>query len=288
MSPSSESHWILPLKSVAVVSAVFGFTCLGVLVVVTALDNKDALSTVALALAILAFTVQLIVFVAQQGLASEQGRRNEELYGSMQGVLAEIREKAAGTQADVRTISDRMLGAIMSKNIADTPGGKIDPGRLVSEIGAVMEGDDAQQIAEVGRQIWPERRPSPDDAVLVELLQSYPAEAEVGDAMDMLVKLAPGDREALKTFGSDEIMARQPGSPFDPSLTHLAGPGLADAGLIEPYPADRQKVPGLTVMHLTDRGRKVARLLTALGDPPPYLPDLKKIRDETPDRFSGT
>jgi antitoxin (DNA-binding transcriptional repressor) of toxin-antitoxin stability system len=38
-------------------------------------------------------------------------------------------------------------------------------------------------------------------------------------------------------------------------------------------------------VRLTDQGRQVARLLTANGEPPEYLPELEKIREETPDRF---
>ena len=72
---TSETHWLIPLRATAVAMGIFGISCLAVLVVVTAVTDKDALSTVALALAILAFTVQLIVFIAQQGFASEQGRR---------------------------------------------------------------------------------------------------------------------------------------------------------------------------------------------------------------------
>jgi hypothetical protein len=266
---------------------VFGFSCLGVLVVITAVDNKNALATVALALAILAFSIQLIIFVAQQNLATEQGRRNEELYGSMQGVLAEIREKAAGTQADVRTINEKMLGAILSKNLASAPGGQVDFEEVASQLArAASDGDSRSGEEPSSPPIWPDRRPTPDDPARVRTLQSYPAEDRVGDAMTVLSELSRADREGLKSFGDDEIIALQPDFPFDPSLTEASVGDLENLGLVEPYPAERQPDGAWTrVFHLTDRGREIARLLTARGDPPPYLVGLRDIRDSTPDRL---
>jgi hypothetical protein len=261
----------------------FGFTCLAVLVVITAVDEKDALSTVALALAILAFSVQLIVFIAQQGFAGEQSRRNEELYGSMQGVLAEIREKAAGTQADVRSMRETLLSALLSKERADPEGGQVDP----AVISQMMDPRRTARRGPAGTRLWPDRRPSPQDASLVEMLKTYPSRAEAGEALRVLQGLSPRERMNLKAFGDDEIITRQPDSPFDPSLTERAAGGLLEKGLVEPYPDDRQPRTDLKVMHLTDLGREVARLLTASGNPPSHLSGLKEIREETPDRMPG-
>lgn len=289
VNPSATSHWIISLRSVAIVMGVFGLTCLGVLVVVTAIDDADALSTVALALAILAFSVQLIVFIAQQNLASEQARRNEELYGSMQGLLAEIKEKAAGTQADVRTINERMLGAILSKSIASAPEGRVDYQALMSQLAQATE-PESDSSASAGpddeRSIWPNRRPGPHDQEHLETLKTFPSEDEVGESMSVLEALTDVDRQGLKSFGDDEVIALQPGFPFDPALTLASVGGLQDLGLVEPYPPERQPDEGSRIYRLTDRGRSVARLLTAQGEAPAYLPGLQAIRDATPDRLS--
>lgn len=284
--PSPPSYWIVSLRATAIVGGVFGFSCLGVLVVVTAIEQKSALATVALALAILAFTVQLIVFVAQQSFASEQGRRNEELYGSMQGVLAEIREKASGIQEAVHTINEKMLEALLLKTAADPTGGQVDLSSLLSRI-MPAQGQAGGVVIGGAGQPWPERRPDPNDALLVQKLRTYPREDEVGDAMTVLEGLSQTERENLKAFGEDEIISRRPGSMVDPSLSQLAAGGLEEKGLVEPYPADRQSAQGIKIMHLTDRGRGVARLLSASGDPPGYLAGLKEIRDGTGDRLPG-
>jgi hypothetical protein len=282
--PSPDSNWIVPLRGAAIVMTVFGATCLAVLVVVTAVDDKSALSTVALALAILAFSLQLIVFIAQQNSAGEQGRRNEELHGLMQGVLVEIKEKAEGTQADVRSMRETILPALISKERADPAGGRMDPTLMSQILGTgspILQG-----AVGVGEQ-WPERQPTPEDEALVELLKSYPAEGEVGDTLGELKDLSEVERVNLKAFGDDEIITRQPTSPFDPALTEFAADGLLEKGLVEPYPPERQPRRDVRVMRLTDHGRAVARLLTATGPPPDYLPGLKEIRDATPDRLPG-
>ncbi|MGC1851288.1 MAG: hypothetical protein WA687_02480 [Solirubrobacterales bacterium] len=279
-TPSRWSHLILPLRAVSIVSVVFGFTCLGVLVVVTAVDDNDALSTVALALAILAFSVQLIVFIAQQNLASEQGRRNEELYGSMQTVLAEIREKAEGTQADVRTINEKLLSALISKNASDGGGLAHVLPQLLDPANASPHEGQSDALSWVSR--LPERRPVLEDERYVQTLESFPSQEEAPELMQQLTALSPNDQDQLKRFGDDEIIARRPGSPFDPWL--FAPGNLLEHGFVEPYPPERQPDQGPKVFRLTDRGRNVARLLTANGDPPPYLADLTTIRQRMPER----
>lgn len=280
----SDSYWVVPLRATAVVMTIFGVTCLAVLAVVTAIDEKSALATVTLALAILAFTVQLIVFIAQQAFAGEQSRRNEELYGEMQKVLAEIHEKAAGTHDEVRTIRETMLPALLWKQSADPAGGQIDPGSLSRILGA----EPVVQVRQIrGQQAnWPARVPSENDAHWCNMLETYPDEDEVGNTMEVVESLSREERKNLKAFGEDEIMMRQPDSPFDPALTELAGSGLIEKKLVEPYPDKRVKrFDGLQVLHLTDQGRKVARLLTAKGDSPEYLRGLAEIRADTPDRL---
>jgi hypothetical protein len=280
----------------------FGFVCLAVLVVVTSLNDESALTTVALALAILAFAVQLIVFVVQYRTSSEQGRRSEELHGALLALLAEIKEKAATMQADVRRIDEKMLEGLMAKQAADPAAAQIPASQLIRQ--ATVLGGDSGGIGVplgprpaglrggviVDNQLlqWPQRRPSPDDDTLRQKLETYPAEDEVGDTMDVLNSLSDEERMNLKAFGEDEIINRRPGAELDPALSDLAAGGLEEKGLVEPYPADRQP-PGDRVrfMHLTERGRDVARLLSAITDPPVYLPNLKEIRATTPERIPG-
>ncbi|HEX9966445.1 MAG TPA: hypothetical protein VGB06_00715 [Solirubrobacterales bacterium] len=252
---------------------------------VISIEDADLLSTVALALAVLAFSAQLVVFVGQERSASEQARRNEELHGRMQGVLAEIREKAAGTQADVKTISEKMLEAILAKYLPDAAEGQLNPQRLAAEISSAVsqvQRDDESQFAQ--DTLFPPRRPTPNDQRYREVLRSFPNEEEVGDAMTILTSLPQRDRIMLKRFGEDEILALRPDSPYDPSWVDLTQ-SLTAEGLVAPYPPEYQALGGLRVSRLTDKGRSVARLLTATGEPPPHLEGLRAIRENMPERL---
>jgi hypothetical protein len=290
-SPTASTHLILPHRAVAVVASLFGVTCLSVLVVVSAIDDESALSTVALALAILAFSIQIIVFVAQQNLAAEQGRRSEELYGKTQSLLAEIKEKTAGTQVDVRRISDRterMVEGVLSKGLADAYGGKVDVRRLAEDVTRTVDQSDAEsgEDGEVEPIPWPPRHPQPDDGEVITQLKTYPAPEEVGDSLATLQHLSRKGRIRLKAFGDDEIKGRQPDSPLDPALLETKSSELEEAGLIEPLPGQTQPATGtLWLMRLSKDGRQVARLLTARSDPPEYLEGLEKIRKDTPDLY---
>jgi hypothetical protein len=214
--------------------------------------------------------------------------------------LAEIKEKAATMQADVRRIDEKMLEGLLAKQAADPAAAPISLGQLMRQatvqpggVGATGGsfgpglGGGGVRVTDEAAQ-WPERRVSPDDDTLREKLKSYPAENEVGDTMDVLESLSDEERVNLKAFGDDEIINRRPGAELDPALSHLAAGGLEEKGLVEPYPADRQPAGGqIRFMHLTERGRDVARLLSASGDPPDYLPNLKEIRANTPERLPG-
>lgn len=287
---SAASNWIIPAKGLSVASAVFGFTCLTVLVVATALNGESALATVALALAILAFTAQLILFVAQHALATEQARRSEEIFGLTQRVLAEISEKASGTQIEVQRISDRteqMLPFIVSKNLAEAQGGQVDFRRLASDIERTLRTSDGDELgdSDEGESLYPPRHPRPDDAKLIQDLETYPDEAEANQVMPLLRDLDASSRMRLAAYAEDEIRARGPDSPFDPSLLEFGGNDLERKGLIEPYPGTDPSFGAAVPFRLTDLGRSVGRLLTANGEPPDYLPDLKAIRDSTSDLY---
>src|SRR4051794_34366601 len=80
-------------RPVAVWSLAFSFSCLAALAVVVGTSGKDALSSIALALAIFAFALQVVFFVVQIRVASDQDRRNSEIYGETLAVLTKIDER---------------------------------------------------------------------------------------------------------------------------------------------------------------------------------------------------
>jgi len=211
-------------------------------------------------------------------------------------VLAEIREKTAGTQAEVRAINERMLAAILPKVLADAPGeAKPEPAEVaarVAQIVSQLEGlspsvsaDAAAAYGPMGNAaVWPMRQPTPDDAQRLQKLLSFPSEEEkAADALDLLKRLPAVDRIRLQRFGEDEVDSLTGRSPFDPAWGKRMAGDLEASGLVEPYPPDRQPVVGFPLFRLTDRGRDIARLLIAPGEPPDHLRGLDEIRRSIPD-----
>ena len=95
----SNGNLILSWKSVGIVS-----TCTATALAVSLLvssemqSSTDALASIALALAIITFVVQIIVFIGQTSMSSQQLARAEELHGLTSANLASIVEKTEGTR----------------------------------------------------------------------------------------------------------------------------------------------------------------------------------------------
>jgi hypothetical protein len=161
-----RANVIVPLRIVAIGSAVIALTCLVALVVVTTVTHAETLSTIALTLAIIAFVVQLIVSIVQSGTASQQMMQAQELFGTMQGLLGQIGEQTAGTQAAVNKIGDRLLEtaldkALMQARLAgggdriDTSAIATDTIRSLPQTNSTTNGGSDGETTDRTEQSWP-------------------------------------------------------------------------------------------------------------------------------------
>jgi hypothetical protein len=82
--------------------AIFSAACLATLIVVVAVKNIDTLSTVALALAVLAFSAQLIVTLVQ-------GQQFGQLNADTKSALTEIRATTSSLLTNQRELVNRVL-----------------------------------------------------------------------------------------------------------------------------------------------------------------------------------
>lgn len=94
---------VIPWQRVAFASGLVAVAALATLVVVTAVKQSDLLSTVALALAILAFAAQLAIAIVQSQAAVEQRGRLEQINGDTRALLADIRATTSGVLTTVQT-----------------------------------------------------------------------------------------------------------------------------------------------------------------------------------------
>lgn len=118
-------------------------------------------------------------------------------------------------------------------------------------------------------------------------MATFPGQQELGDSMEVLKSLSENSRFRLLQFGEDEIRSRSPGSTYDPALSDLLSGELIAHGLVEPVKGYFTSIDNSPLLHLTQRGREVARLLTAEGDVPDYLGDLEEIRLALADAAEG-
>jgi Kef-type K+ transport system membrane component KefB len=88
--PTHSGSFVLSARAVGVGSAITAVASLAALAIVASLKDADTLSTVALALAVLAFAIQIVVFIAQASTASQQMVRAEQLNKETSGILVVV------------------------------------------------------------------------------------------------------------------------------------------------------------------------------------------------------
>lgn len=271
MAPSEasrqETNLIVSYRATTVASVAANLAVLATLVVVVSIKDIDALSTVALALAVIAFVAQLIVFVVQTSAANAQMLQTQELYGSMQGVLAELSEKAAGTQSVVSTMNERVIEALMGKRIAERGGSD----RPDADNVTALAQDVSSALASSAPQ-YLRRHVKPGDAETEARLRTFPSEAEAVASMDKLSQLDPLDAARLQNFANDMASNLRDDSFYDPGLIVSAPDSLLADGLVSEIPGSEQTV-GHALGTLTPHGVELARLLLAQGDPPAAIAD---------------
>jgi hypothetical protein len=93
--------------------AIVGLASTGALVTVVSVNNVDTLSTVALALAVLAFSAQLIVSLAQAQGSASQLSQTERINSETQVALAEIRSTSGALLTNQTELLDKLLAALL-------------------------------------------------------------------------------------------------------------------------------------------------------------------------------
>lgn len=170
---------------------------LGTLVTVVSIKDVDALSVVALALAVLAFAAQLIVSLAQASAGAQQIAQTERVNADTQSLLSEIRATAESLLTNQKDIFTRVLRAALpevAREISDetvgssSTGPGIDPEELEARLlRAVDRG--LQNLSTTTR------RPKVDDETLrngpLGRLYKHPTPSDNGRYMDILRTLTP-------------------------------------------------------------------------------------------------
>ena len=266
--PSRHTHFILPLPVVAIASAIVALTSLATLVVITSVEDTGALNTVALSLAILAFVVQLIVYIVQTATANQQLLQAQQLHSATIEILAQIQEKSEGTQATVVTMNEKLLAHVLGKALPEASAAGVDP--TSPQFSEMIADHVARRMTEIQRSSGSDGgsitriRDRAEDAEIYSYMRQYPLPEEIDSVTRTLETLDAEGRTKIANYAFDEVICRSPDSSLEPGL--FGGePNLLSLGLIRPS----SSYPGSYI--LTHEGRKVGRIYTARGSVPEYI-----------------
>jgi hypothetical protein len=274
-SPASERGIIrLPLSALALGSGVVALASLGTLITVVAIKDVDALSTVALALAIIAFVVQLIVFVFQGIEANRQSHDNQELHSRLMTVVSQIEERTQGTQKSLDNMNDRLLEALIGK--ASNEGLPPDSPEFAQVVTDGLSLNDAS--FRTTQPITHSGYPPPFEPDLARRihheLETWPRPDELSEIRATLKDLSDSAIGKLAAYARDLLNNTEETNRFvGPGLTGSDSEEGVKQGLVE-------KIPGWSVYTLTPEGRRVGRVFTAIGEPPEGIDDLLAMRDD--------
>ncbi len=259
------------------------------LVVVTSVKDVDTLSTVALALAILAFAAQLVISVAERQASSQQLLQSERVNTETQALLADVRASTQGLHSTLSDQFDTVLRAALRPAIEEaTQDGDVSPIELEKRI--TQHFDQAVRDLSTRAEIRNERywssgqSPSPDgpagDQGIIDHMETYPDADEGRRLLEVLNQLTPLEVTLLSKRAQRELERRRAGLSTrwywkgdDPGPATQA---LIEKGLFEPVSPLKgvaEKYPERNYVALSPLGRDVARLILAREPAPKWLLD---------------
>lgn len=257
-APEMRVSW----RTVAIGSMLLNLGAIGTIATIATVRGGDALATVALALAIVAFICQLIVFSVQTWQSGEQLKQAERLNSETHGLIGEIRTRLESTHEMVATQYRELLhlAALKSEVQIIKTGEQEDVSQASISASALESVADSHVEAPSGLL---------DEKYLHSALE-WPA---VGDIPRFLKVLEPLPDETLTALTADatiDAMARYVRQPPTGPYGSTDQP-LVEAGLAIKLPGDSPEKPRV---QLTEKGRIAARLLLANWPPPEDVNDI--------------
>lgn len=272
------------LGALAIAALLVAIAALTTLVIIVAIKQVDLLSVVALALAVIAFSAQLVIYVVQSADSAAGARRTLELHSELSGLLAELRERTGRTQQSVDSINSRLITAMIEKvgAVKGSPEFVAGLAERATEMysAASREPRGARRVGAARRVlttsdlVLPALMPSTEARRIHEELDAWPELDEIPEIEAALEELDERPRDSLARLARDLHLSTEPDSAIGPGLW------LSDPVLVEKRLIYRMKnTPNLYT--LTDEGIRLGRAFTApLGEAPEEAARLVAMRDE--------
>ena len=258
------------------------------LAIVAAQKDAGTLETIALALAIVAFVAQVLIFIAQSITTTQQLIRSETIYDETLRALEQIQASTEGTKAAVEGQLERLLTAVLEKALPQTAAQGVDVtspafvAGVARDVAALLNRSTERASSVSGSDDtvegdpWPPRVPTPNDPIIVRTLQTFPSPEESGEILDRLEALPDNELFWLRLLARDEIRYRgRPNAYYDPGafLAVEQVPNSMELEFVAFYDPPRVNDDGDPLLVLTDEGRRHARILSARGRPPMAIAD---------------
>ncbi len=292
LRPGLTVSWL----SLSIALTVLVVASVATLVTVVTVNGIDLLSTVALALAILAFIAQLVGSWTQSQSSAQMSADTYRINAETKGLLSLIRGQSDSLIANQKDHFGEMLQALINKDVireavqegtasaegsesADTPTttGGVDEQVVADAIEARLLKAFAGSGAKAGT---PATRRTKPYASFVKLMETYPNEVEGKPALEVLQGLEPLTLAMLARRANEDLArARRGEEPrgFTYGETELTPSSrkLRDLGLMEYEPGERDGRK-LEWRRLSPLGQTVARFITARGAVPQWLRDAQE------------
>jgi hypothetical protein len=275
----------LPWRPLALASLLLNMVAVVTIAVVASITSAGALETVALALSIIAFVCQLIIYSVQTWQSGEQLRQARELNAQTIATLTDVRTRIEGTHQMVSTqyaelmhLTSLKASSALRKEAAEFEDDRVSVASIVTamEHAAVLPEDTSTRVVSAGNGRSLQRRywtfPIP-----------WPAsEAEAAGAiaaLDSPVVDMHGFALALEDDISSEVNDVYRGLPFGANLDG----GALEAGLLDEFVRD-----GRRFVRLSRHGRTAGQCLLAPFPIPGHLSKLndtiRRLRGKIPQR----
>lgn len=264
---------------------IIAIASLGTLVVVVAIEDIDVLSTVALALAVLAFAAQIIISLAQAQTSAHQISQTERVNTKTRGLLSQISAQGDAMLAIQSQQFDRVLGAALGGDAIERAVREVTPETAENE----KEGVGADQSPALDAAVLAQAIRNELSATLVrsappsyskgssgryrwfvDEMTTYPEETEAKEVLKTASDLSAWQVASLLRRTERYIRKARNGHKPVGHVENLEdlGPNskaLRERGLTVYEPS----VEGGFEARLTKEGRLVARLLRPSGQPLP-------------------
>lgn len=280
-APQPAALLAIQWKTLSVALAILTLAALTTTVIVASIRDVDVLSVVALALAVVAFVVQILVYIVQSASTENQTQHWSNLYTQMTSALATIEEKSERTRDAVDRLDPARVRQAVDKAASEAVSANEDgEGNRDGESPEQQMRSLSRRVSELLQTQQPSQSRQPSQP-LQTFLDKPMTETEMRRAARAAAQLKESDIVSMRRLATDQRRQERDGTN-QIGLAVVSRPdSLYEQGLVVKRVVDWSERP---VFQLTELGQGVARVLLA---PPPEvleLEDYAKLQETLQER----